>query len=279
MNQIPNVNWPGRENYKLSSGESTASLVSDIRDDSGFAKEQPLFLQLSCSVHSRNSLSSTPVKFLPTCFSEIIKSLNDYDEQANPLDLKVSLDIICLYLSKEVLEINLERTPGVRATSYCSASPVGSFRTESESSPANEPETIPLQRKMLHLPLYQHNAVTSLKEEIEWLLQDETVTALLDQTTPNEETLLFVAKHVSSSNERPSCYTEKVPLQFVNPSQSSSLKFLEELKKLEVDKYCIQQEGELFYFVKNAEKLEIPTDLNSTKDKSADVHETEEGNN
>lgn len=166
----------------------------------------------------------------------------------------MTLDIICLYLPKEVLEVSSERVPGLRTTSFCSASPHGSLRTEhsnSFSNGADFSEVEAVQAGIAHLPLYQYTAITHLKEEIDWLLQDETATALLDKSSPNEDTLNFVARHVSESNDRTSCYTEKVPLHFVFPSENSVPKFLEELTRLEIDRYCIRQEGSLFYFVKN----------------------------
>ncbi|XP_033214181.1 KICSTOR complex protein SZT2-like isoform X2 [Belonocnema kinseyi] len=244
------VTWPVGKHTgpKLSSSHSTESFISDLHIDTEPGKEHPLFLQLNCSVRNRSSLSSTPVKLLPTCVTEIMQNFDDYG------DHKVTLDIICLYLPKEVLEVSSERLPGLRTTSFCSASPHGSLRTEhsnSFSNGADFSEVEAVQAGIAHLPLYQYAAITHLKEEIDWLLQDETATALLDKSSPNEDTLNFVARHVSESNDRTSCYTEKVPLHFVFPSQNSVPKFLEELTRLEIDRYCIRQEGSLFYFVKN----------------------------
>jgi hypothetical protein len=103
---------------------------------------------------------------------------------------------------------------------------------------------------MANLPSHQYAAVSNLVEEIHWLLRDETAAVLLDKPSPTEETLNFVAKHVANSNSRTSCYLDKVPLHFVFSSDNSLPKFIEELKKLTIDRYCIRQEGNLFYFVK-----------------------------
>lgn len=237
------------------------SVNSDFQRKSIFGREQPLFLQLSCSIRfqSRSGLSSIPVKSLPTCFMEILQKMEDYkDGNIAGLclaDLKITLDIICLNLPKEVLDVSLERYSGLRATSFCSGSPIGSLRTESGSSLENNAKNEFFQEKMSHLPLSQHNAISNLKDEIEWLLQDETATAFLDQPVINENVLNFVANHVSESTDRFSCKVEKVPLYFVFPSDDSKPKFISELKKLQIDKYCIRQEGNLFYFVKNMEKV------------------------
>lgn len=214
-------------------------------------------MHLSCSIHFRSELSSIPVKVVPTCFTEIIQRISDNKEkdltELSLNDLKVTLDVICLSLPREVLEVSLERYPALRTTSYCSASPFGSMRTDSGGSPATNAKAEPAQERMPHLALYQHSAIANLKDEIDWLLRDETATALLDHPSPNADTLRFIAHHVSDSAGRSSCSLDKVPLHFVFSSESSAPKFLKELKSLQLDKYCICQEGDLFYFVKKPE--------------------------
>lgn len=248
------VSWPTGNNHNeanFSSSESTESFISDINVDSDSGRDHPLFLQLNCSVRNRSSLSSTPVKLLPTCVTEIMQNFDNYE------DYKVTLDIICLYLPKEVLEVSIDCIPGLRTTSFCSASPHGSLGTEHSNSIGNGTDfsdVEAVQAGLSHLPHYQYTAIINLKEEIDWLLQDETATALLDKSSPTEDSLNFVARHVAESNDRSSCYTEKVPLHFVFPSENSVPKFLDELTKLEINRYCIRQEGKFFYFVKNLEQ-------------------------
>ncbi|XP_043281050.1 KICSTOR complex protein SZT2-like isoform X2 [Venturia canescens] len=257
-NQVTNATWPAsnvaHDETKRPCYDSTESLISDLREDINRTKEQPLFLQLSCSVHVRSTLSSVPVKLLPTCLTEIRQCLDDYLD-CNSDDFKITLDIICLNLPKDVLEINLERGNGpLRTTSFRSSSPAGSARTESESSPGNDTqnsENEPARERIDHLPLHQHHAITILTSEIEWLLKDEIATALLDKSPPSEETLKFVAQHVSDSNDRPSCHKDKVPLQFVYSSNNSSPKFYEELQNLRIDRYSIRQTSNFFYLIKN----------------------------
>lgn len=265
-NQVTNATWPVtnvvHDEPKRACYDSTESLISDLREDVSRTKEQPLFLQLSCSVHVRSTLSSVPVKLLPTCLTEIRQCLEDYAD-CDSHDLKITLDIICLNLPKEVLEINLERGGALRTTSYRSSSPAGSARTESESSPGNDTqisEGDPGRERIAHLPLHQHHAISNLTAEIEWLLKDETATALLDKSPPTEETLKFVAQHVSDSNDRVSCHKDKVPLHFVFPSINSSPKFYEELKNLQIDRYSIEQTPSFFYLVKNSIAVEPDRD-------------------
>ncbi|XP_076285950.1 KICSTOR complex protein SZT2 isoform X2 [Lasioglossum baleicum] len=275
--QSENLVWPARTTRRLSSHDSGEYLSNDLREENIYEKEQPLFLQLSCSIRfqSRSGLSTVPVKTLPTCFMEILQKMEDYKNKSvtgvSPSDLKITLDIICLNLPREVIEINLERSSGLRTTSFCSGSPIGSLRTESGSSSENNTRSEFFQEKMAHLPLNQHSAINNLKYEIEWLLQDETATALLDRPSVNEEILKFVANHVSESSDRFSCKLEKVPLHFVFPSEDSKPKFLNELKTLEIDNYRIQEEAKLFYFVRSMEY--VPTII-TPKDSRNDREES-----
>ncbi|XP_043250268.1 KICSTOR complex protein SZT2-like isoform X1 [Colletes gigas] len=276
-----NMTWPAKNIHsvlKIPNHGSTESFTSDLQEENIYEKEQPLFLQLNCSVQfqSRSGLSSIPVKSLPTCLMEIIEKMEDYKESDitdfSSTNLKITLDIICLNLPREVLEISLEHYSGLRTTSFSSGSPVGSLQTESGSSPENNTRNEFFPEKMSHLPLNQHSAISNLRDEIKWLLQDETTTALLDRPSINEEILKFVANHVSESTDRFSCKLEKVPLHFVFPSEDSKPKFLNELKKLEIGKYCIKQEGQLFYFIKNMGQV---SDDTAQKTYREDKKETE----
>ncbi|XP_012229201.2 KICSTOR complex protein SZT2-like isoform X1 [Linepithema humile] len=259
VSQAVNITWPATNLHnkgKLSQSNSKDSLISDFEEESTWdMKDQPLFLHLSCSIHFRSELCSIPVKLMPTCFTEIIQRINDGKErnlaELSVNDLKVTLDIICLNLPREVLQVSLERYPELRTTSYCSASPIDSM--PSDSSPEANAKAESVQGKMPHLS--QHHAVTSLKDEIEWLLRDETATALLDHPSPNVDTLRFIAQHVSNSAGKSSCLMDKVPLHFVFSSESSAPKFLKELKNLEINEYCVCQEADLFYFVKKPEMI------------------------
>lgn len=262
-----NLVWPGvglTDKSDLSSSSSSESLTNEIQMDSDHNEDElPLFLQLNCSIHSKSSLATTAVKLFPTCFNEITKHLEDFDLTGDTKGLKITLDMICLNLPKEVLEVSLEHSPGLRKTSYCSAS--SSMRTENDSSFGNDKQSSEMEHLyegMQNLPTHQYAAVSNLIEEIHWLLRDEITTALLDKPLPvSEETLKYVAKHVSVSSERSSCYLDKVPLHFVYSSENSVPKFLEELGKLRVDRYSICQEERYYYFTKNEPLDETREDI------------------
>ncbi|XP_011497452.1 PREDICTED: protein SZT2-like isoform X2 [Ceratosolen solmsi marchali] len=284
INHIGTIMWSGNgmhERSKLSkSSDSTDSFISDLQMDAEHDHDQPLFLQLNCSIHSKSSFSSTAVKLLPTCFTEITQKLDDYNlkDCGASSGLKITLDIICLNLPKEVLEVSIQNTPsGLRTTSYSSESSMrgGPDNNENSFDRLQTAEGEHMHEGMANLPSHQYAAVSNLVEEIHWLLRDETAAVLLDKSSPTEETLNFVAKHVANSNNRTSCYMDKVPLHFVFSSDNSLPKFMEELKKLTIDRYCIRQGGNLFYFVKktlNTNNIICVDDIQQTsfKDGSAE---------
>lgn len=63
--------------------------------------------------------------------------------------------------------------------------------------------------------------------QIRWLLNDEIVSALRHSQPITIDTLNRVATHVYSSQGRPSCLCEVVPLQFVFGSENSLERFRE----------------------------------------------------
>ncbi|XP_031787876.1 KICSTOR complex protein SZT2 isoform X2 [Nasonia vitripennis] len=259
VNHISSMPWTGgsligHERFVLSEcSDSADSFGSDLQTDPEHSREQPLFLQLNCSIHSKSSFSTTAVKLLPTCFTEVTQKLEDFNLK-DTSSLKVTLDIICLNLPKDVLEVSIDNTPaGLRTTSYCSEGSMTRADTnESSFDRLQSVEADHIYDGLNKMPRHQGNAVSNLVDEINWLLRDETAAVLLDKPSPTEDTLNFVAKHVAESNNRASCYLDKVPLHFVFSSDNSLPRFVEELKKLKIDRYCIKQEGGFFYFVKNS---------------------------
>lgn len=151
----------------------------------------------------------------------------------------------------------------MRTTSYCSE---GSNRAGTENNDHSLERIQSFDGENIYngladLPRYHNMAVSNLQKEINWLLRDETAAVLLDKPSPSENTLNFVAKHVAESNNRTSCYLDRVPLKFVFPSESSLPKFLEELNKLKVDRYCIRKHGNYFYFVKDSTVVNGDTEI------------------
>ncbi|KAH0546460.1 KICSTOR complex protein SZT2-like isoform X1 [Cotesia glomerata] len=267
-----NATWPSTKNKKLQVYDSTESLISDLHEDENNIKEQPLFLQLSCtihpSIHSGSNFLSIPVKSLPTCFfSDLEQLLSDFDN-IDFENIKITLDIICLYLPKDILEVSLENDIKAKSTSYCSSSSTGSISTDSESYPENDNvlDNEPVKERISHLPPCQHHAISTLTNEIEWLLKDEIVTALLDVNPPTEETLHFVVRHVADSNGRPSCHFDKVALHFVFSSAKNAPKFYEELIKMTITRYIIKQSKEYLYFVKDDNVVSNHIEINDNSD-------------
>ncbi|CAD6224796.1 GSCOCG00005557001-RA-CDS, partial [Cotesia congregata] len=267
-----NATWPSSKNKKLQVYDSTESLISDLHEDENNIKEQPLFLQLSCtihpSIHSGSNFLSIPVKSLPTCFfSDLEQLLSDFDN-IDFENIKITLDIICLYLPKDILEVSIENDIKAKSTSYCSSSSTGSISTDSESYPENDNvlDNEPVKERISHLPPCQHHAISTLTNEIEWLLKDEIVTALLDVNPPTEEILHFVVRHVADSNGRTSCHFDKVSLHFVFSSANNAPKFYEELIKMKITRYTIKQLKEYLYFVKDDNLVSNYIEINDNSD-------------
>ncbi|XP_026671200.1 KICSTOR complex protein SZT2-like [Ceratina calcarata] len=213
---------------------------------------QPLFLQLSCSIRlkHRSLLTTVPVKNLPTCFFEILEKLENQEAEKDDIlnsklsDLKITLDIISLNLPKEVSEKYLEDN-------------IKNDIFEKEGK-------MNYLKKMNYLNSGQNNVINNLKEDIEWILKDETATAFLDKNIVDDEILKFVINHVFESADKFSCKFEKVPLNFVFSSEESKPKFINELKKLEICEYWLREKGNFYYLEKvrnNRERPELKGDL------------------
>ncbi|XP_049806805.1 KICSTOR complex protein SZT2-like [Schistocerca nitens] len=233
--------------------------ISDIEDDDISDEAPPLFLHLTCTIHAKGSSGSCTVTTLPTCISELMECLENPDADINVSGLQVTLDVFCLTLPPTVEFVTSEKTlTEMRSTSFCSSSPVPTDGTNSPVRSTHSSLTSNHQYVsgsaadfLQHLPDYQHKAVATSVEEIEWLLRDWRATFLLDVFPIREETLEFVAKHVGSSLGRSSCLLEKVPLQFVfGPSQSLE-RFIQEFSNLAVSGYHLIQLGQFYYLVKN----------------------------
>lgn len=111
VNHINSFMWSNNmllERAKRSNSlSSTDSFLSDLQIEFDHDRDQPpFFLQLNCSIRSsKTKFSSNPVKLLPTCYTEIAQDMNEHNLK-DTTNLKVTLDIICLSLSKEVLQVS-----------------------------------------------------------------------------------------------------------------------------------------------------------------------------
>lgn len=232
--------------------------LSDLQDDIS-EDVSPLFLHLTCTLRCKDKIGSCSVRVLPTCLGELIQALEFSDSELNLNHLQVTLDVLCLTLPPEVESIIAERSLEMRNTSFCSTSPPPQENDRNLMTSASgsllsmqhyTDEPVPSDR-LKHLPDYQHKAVTTCVDEIQWLMRDEIAAFLLDIYPLQEQTLSLVADHVASSPGRASCLMEKVPLQFVFGPDQSLERFIQEFCKLVVNGYHLKQVGSLYYLVKD----------------------------
>ncbi|XP_044298732.1 KICSTOR complex protein SZT2 isoform X1 [Varanus komodoensis] len=218
----------------------------------------PLFVHLTCSVKLRSQHSSMPVRSLPTCLGEVLgclescKALHAIDLS----DLCVTLDIFVLTLPLEIEMVN-----DLHHNRYTSESSVSftrspgrpsSFRSDEELMHTLDrlPSTVDDGHPALsNLPGVHRQAVEATMTEIRWLLDDEIVSALSHSRPVTADTLSRVATHVYSSQGRPSCHCEAVPLQFVFGPESSLERFREEFQRITLPGYVLNAEGNDFYYV------------------------------
>ncbi|XP_048353115.1 KICSTOR complex protein SZT2 isoform X1 [Sphaerodactylus townsendi] len=218
----------------------------------------PLFVHLTCSVKLRNQHSSKPVCSLPTCLGEVLGCLESCKAMhtIDLCDLCVTLDIFVLTLPLEIEMVNdLHHN---RYTSESSASFTrspgrpSSFRSDEEliHNLDRLPSTVDDGHPALsNLPGVHRQAVETTMTEIRWLLDDEIVSALRHSHPITTDILSRVASHVYSSQGRPSCHFEAVPLQFVFGPESSLERFREEFQRMALLGYVLNAEGNDFYYV------------------------------
>ncbi|KAK7862806.1 hypothetical protein R5R35_004159 [Gryllus longicercus] len=247
--------------------ETRTSLLSNVDSDSlselqdDISEEvSPLFLHLTCTLRCKDKIGSCSVRMLPTCLGELIQALELNEAELSLNHLQVTLDVLCLTLPPDVESVTAEKGRlEMRNTSLCSTSPPpaedeANLATSASGSLISMQqyvdEAVPADR-LKHLPDYQHKAVTTCVEEIQWLMRDEIAAFLLDIFPLQEQTLSLVADHVASSPGRASCLMEKVPLQFVFGPEQSLERFLQEFCKLNVNGYHLKQVGCLYYLVKD----------------------------
>ena len=158
--------------------------------------------------------------------------------------LGLRLDLVCMTLPKQLdsLTTNLA---SLRSTSLCSST---SYR-DSTSLPDDElggdldEEVNSGSDVLAHLPEYQHRAVTSVLEEMRWMLRDEVAFAKTKSMPLSEQTLEFVRNHVQSSVDKPGSFVDSLDLNFVFGSKESLPKFKESFQQLELNGFVLREEG------------------------------------
>lgn len=104
-----------------------------------------------------------------------------------------------------------------------------------------------------NLTAYQKQSVDTLCEEINWLLEDEICTSLLDTYPVTDDTLSYVTNHVISGQSiRSSCKIDKVTLNFVYGSEHSQKKFLKEFDNMKLPNgYTLCKKENYYYLAKD----------------------------
>ncbi|KAJ9595165.1 hypothetical protein L9F63_013523, partial [Diploptera punctata] len=249
--------------------------VSDLPDEEATEEVSPLFLHLTCTVRSKGKITSCSVRVLPTCLGELVQSLKPEETELDLKELQVTLDILCLTLSDEIesdVSVKEKLKPPIKSSPLFSPSvlrgeecetiegddrdavrPCGSIGSEGFSC---SPDPHLAEDRLQHLPEYQLKAITSSVEKIEWLMRDEIAAFLLDSFPLDKNTLSFVANHVASSPDHPSCLMERVPLQFVFGPEQSLERFCrkyqyEDFRNLSINGYHLCQEDHLYYLVRD----------------------------
>ncbi|XP_030427542.1 KICSTOR complex protein SZT2 isoform X10 [Gopherus evgoodei] len=219
----------------------------------------PLFVHLTCSVKLRSQHSSMPVRSLPTCLGEVLSCLESCQAMASIdlSDLCVTLDIFVLTLPLEIEGVNAD----LHHNRYTSESSISFTRSPGQPSSFRSDEEIihDLERlpstggerhpALSNLPGVHRQAVEATMNEIRWLLDDEMVSALRHSQAISASILERVATHVYSSQGRPSCHSEVVPLQFVFGPEHSLEKFREEFRRMTLPGYVLNVEGSDYHYV------------------------------
>uniref|UniRef100_A0A8D0L4T2 SZT2 n=1 Tax=Sphenodon punctatus TaxID=8508 RepID=A0A8D0L4T2_SPHPU len=220
----------------------------------------PLFVNLTCSVKLRSQHSSMPVRSLPTCLGEVLSCLESCQavRTIDLRDLSVTLDIFVLTLPLEIEVVNADlahnRYTSESSISFFTRSPgqSSSCRSDEEMMPTLDrlPSTGDDRHPALsNLPGVHRQAIEATMTEIRWLLDDEIVSALRQDRPVTADTLHHVATHVYSSQGRPSCHSEVVPLQFVFGPEQSLEKFKEEFRRMTLPRYVLNAEGSNYYYI------------------------------
>ncbi|XP_067324031.1 KICSTOR complex protein SZT2 isoform X1 [Anolis sagrei] len=248
------------ESNTVNQDEDSFSVLGDSLAEQELLEQDmpPLFMHLTCSVKLRSQHSSMPVRSLPTCLGEVLGCLENCKapQTIDLSDLCVTLDIFVLTLS---LEIEMEND--LHHNRYTSESSVSfnrspgrpsSFRSDEEFM--HSLDRIPLavddgHPALSNLPGVHREAIEATMTEIRWLLDDEIVSALRHSSPVTVDTLNRVATHVYSSQGRPSCHCEAVPLQFVFGPENSLERFREEFQRMTIPGYVLNAEGNDFYYV------------------------------
>ncbi|KAF7281911.1 hypothetical protein GWI33_004033 [Rhynchophorus ferrugineus] len=231
----------------------TKALEGGVTDVAKMSDISPLFLHLICTVkYNSRDVTHTSVRVLPTCLGELIQKLETTIDHFDKSKLYISLDILCLTLPPNVQNILTDYPQhDIRTSSFCSD---GFQRSISESSASSD-----FQVQLKFLTETQRKSVDRLRDEINWLLEDEICTSFLDTEQVTMEILHYIIRHVSDGYQTsPSCKMHKIDLNFVYSNNSSHKKFIQEFSKLPLPTgYKLCQVGEYYFVAKDKKDNDI----------------------
>ncbi|XP_044883359.1 KICSTOR complex protein SZT2 isoform X6 [Mauremys mutica] len=260
-NEFPDLGSLSDSNTVNHDDDSFSVLGGDSLNEQELLEQEmpPLFVHLTCSVKLRSQHSSMPVRSLPTCLGEVLSCLESCQTMASIdlSDLCVTLDIFVLTLPLEIEGVNAD----LHHNRYTSESSISFTRSPGQPSSFRSDEEIMHNLERLpsmgderhpalsNLPGVHRQAVEATMNEIRWLLDDEMVSALRHSQAVSTSILERVATHVYSSQGRPSCHSEVVPLQFVFGPEHSLEKFREEFRRMTLPGYVLNAEGSDYHYV------------------------------
>uniref|UniRef100_A0A8C0J3F0 SZT2 subunit of KICSTOR complex n=1 Tax=Chelonoidis abingdonii TaxID=106734 RepID=A0A8C0J3F0_CHEAB len=233
-NEFPDLGSLSDSNTVNHDDDSFSVLGGDSLNEQELLEQEmpPLFVHLTCSVKLRSQHSSMPVRSLPTCLGEVLSCLESCQAMASIdlSDLCVTLDIFVLTLPLEIEGVNAD----LHHNRW-----VWGWAGYPSPTDQNEPHSSLSRRHpaLSNLPGVHRQAVEATMNEIRWLLDDEMVSALRHSQAVSASILERVATHVYSSQGRPSCHSEVVPLQFVFGAEHSLEKFREEFRRMTLPGY------------------------------------------
>ena len=192
----------------------------------------------------------SPVRALPTCLADLLQdpTVPDPEQELNMTTLGLRLDLVCMTLPKQ-LDSLASNLASLRSTSLCSST---SYR-DSTSLPDDDlggeldEEVNSGSDVLAHLPEYQHRAVTSVLEEMRWMLRDEVAFAKTKSMPLSHQTLEFVRNHVQSSVDKTGSLVDSLDLNFVFGSKESLPKFKESFQQLELNGFVLREVGDYYH--------------------------------
>ena len=125
-----------------------------------------------------------------------------------------------------------------------------------------------------NLPSHQRDAMVSVCDQIQWLLEDEIVAELRHAGTVTLPTLEKVAAHVQEFSHHSSCILRHVPLQFVFGAEKSMELFVKEFNKIEIEDYKLKVLGPYYYLVMFVREADVPLCASSPEQKSSSFEDT-----